>query len=47
MSGLAQKPPAILALQVNCVTVDLEDRPVDWRLSTCLTEDIYYASVLR
>jgi GntR family transcriptional regulator len=37
----------IPVLEVDRVAVDLEDRPVEWRLSTCLTEDIHYASVLR
>ena len=34
-------------LEVDRIAVDLEDRPVEWRLSTCLTEDMHYASVLR
>ena len=40
-------PAGIPVLEVDRVAVDLEDRPVEWRLSTCLTEDIHYASVLR
>ncbi|GJD75590.1 hypothetical protein CFIICLFH_3832 [Methylobacterium goesingense] len=38
---------ATLVLKVDRVTVHLEDRPVKWRLSSCLTEDIHDASILR
>ena len=35
------------ALEIDRVAVDLEERPVEWRLSTCLTQAIHYTSVLR
>ena len=35
------------ALEIDRVAIDLEERPVEWRLSTCLTQDIHYLSVLR
>ncbi|KQP41553.1 GntR family transcriptional regulator [Methylobacterium sp. Leaf104] len=46
-ASLLGVPAGIPVLEVDRVAVDLEDRPVEWRLSTCLTEDIHYASVLR
>lgn len=39
--------PGAPALEIDRVAVDLEDRPVEWRLSTCLTEEMHYLSVLR
>ena len=35
------------ALEVDRVAFDLEERPVEWRLSSCLTDDQHYQSVLR
>lgn len=35
------------ALEIDRVAVDLEERPVEWRLSTCLTQDLHYLSILR
>jgi GntR family transcriptional regulator len=46
-ADLLGRPAGTPVLEVDRVAVDLEDRPVEWRLSTCLTQDIHYASVLR
>lgn len=35
------------ALEIDRVAIDLEERPVEWRLSACLTHDLHYLSVLR
>jgi len=35
------------ALQIDRVAQDLENRPIEWRLSICLTERIHYLSDLR
>jgi GntR family transcriptional regulator len=35
------------ALEIDRVAVDLEERPVEWRLSLCLTQQVHYLSVLR
>ncbi|GJE58034.1 GntR family transcriptional regulator [Methylobacterium trifolii] len=35
------------ALEIDRIAFDLEDRPVEWRRSTCLTESLHYLSVLR
>jgi GntR family transcriptional regulator len=40
-------PAGTPALEIDRVAIDLEERPVEWRLSTCLTQDIHYLSVLR
>ncbi|MEE7504917.1 GntR family transcriptional regulator [Methylobacterium mesophilicum] len=44
---LLQVPAGTPALEIDRVAIDLEERPVEWRLSTCLTQDIHYLSVLR
>jgi GntR family transcriptional regulator len=46
-AGLLEVPEGTPALEIDRVAVDLEERPVEWRLSTCLTQDIHYLSVLR
>ena len=35
------------ALEIDRIAVDLEDRPVEWRLSIYLTQHIHYLSLLR
>ena len=35
------------ALEINRVAFNLDDTPVEWRLSFCLTQDMYYLSELR
>ncbi|GLS47024.1 GntR family transcriptional regulator [Methylobacterium brachythecii] len=35
------------ALEIDRIAVDLEDRPVEWRLSICLTQLLHYNSLLR
>jgi GntR family transcriptional regulator len=39
--------PGAAALQIDRVAQDLENRPIEWRLSICLTERIHYLSDLR
>ncbi|MGH1590279.1 GntR family transcriptional regulator [Methylobacterium phyllosphaerae] len=46
-AALLQVPAGTPALEIDRVAIDLEERPVEWRLSTCLTQDIHYLSVLR
>ncbi|MGV7033809.1 GntR family transcriptional regulator [Methylobacterium symbioticum] len=40
-------PAGTPALEVDRVALDLEERPVEWRLSLCLTDTVHYLSVLR
>ncbi len=35
------------AIEIDRVAFDLEERPVEWRLSTCITDSVHYLSVLR
>ena len=35
------------ALEIDRVAFNLDDKPVEWRLSFCLTRDMYYLSELR
>ena len=35
------------ALEIDRIAIDLEDRPVEWRLSVCLTQQLHYLSLLR
>lgn len=46
-AGLLEVAEGTPALEIDRVAVDLEERPVEWRLSTCLTQEIHYLSVLR
>ncbi|MDP4024645.1 GntR family transcriptional regulator [Methylobacterium sp. NEAU 140] len=46
-AGLLEAAAGTPALEIDRVAIDLEERPVEWRLSTCLTHDIHYLSVLR
>jgi GntR family transcriptional regulator len=46
-AGLLEVAAGLPALEVDRIAVDLEDRPVEWRLSICLTQDLHYRSVLR
>ena len=46
-AGLLEVAPGTPALEIDRVAFDLEERPVEWRLSTCLTHDLHYLSVLR
>ena len=46
-AGLLEVAEGTPALEIDRVAVDLEERPVEWRLSTCLTQDVHYLSVLR
>ncbi|WP_336492815.1 GntR family transcriptional regulator [Methylobacterium nigriterrae] len=39
--------PGSPALEIDRVAFDLDERPVEWRLSTCLTEHVHYQSILR
>jgi GntR family transcriptional regulator len=39
--------PGAAALQIDRVAQDLENRPIEWRLSICLTERVHYLSDLR
>jgi GntR family transcriptional regulator len=39
--------PGTPALQIDRVAHDLENRPVEWRLSFCLTETVHYLSDLK
>jgi GntR family transcriptional regulator len=40
-------PEGTPALQIDRLALDLEDRPVEWRLSLCLTQNMHYFSDLR
>jgi GntR family transcriptional regulator len=40
-------PEGTPVLQIERIAHDLEDRPVEWRLSLCLTETLHYLSDLR
>ena len=46
-AALLEVPAGTPALEVDRVAFDLEERPVEWRLSVCLTNDLHYQSVLR
>lgn len=46
-AALLEVPEGTPALEIDRVAIDLEDRPVEWRLSTCLTGELHYLSVLR
>lgn len=46
-AGLLMVAQGTPALAIDRVAVDLEDRPVEWRLSTCLTQEVHSRSVLR
>ena len=46
-AALLQAPAGTPALEIDRIAIDLEERPVEWRLSICLTQDIHYLSVLR
>lgn len=35
------------ALEIDRIAIDLEERPIEWRLSICLTRHLHYLSVLR
>src|SRR5919202_1506404 len=40
-------PAGTPALRIDRMAQDLDDRPVEWRLSLCLTERLHYLSDLR
>lgn len=40
-------PPATPALQIDRLAHDLHNRPVEWRVSLCLTETVHYLSDLK
>ena len=40
-------PPATPALQIDRLAHDLHNRPVEWRMSLCLTETVHYLSDLK
>jgi GntR family transcriptional regulator len=44
---LLNMPEGTPVLEIDRVAHDLEDRPVEWRLSICLTQDLHYLSDLR
>lgn len=46
-ADLLQAPAGTPALEIDRIAIDLEERPVEWRLSTCLTQEVHYLSVLR
>ncbi|ACL58615.1 GntR family transcriptional regulator [Methylobacterium nodulans] len=46
-AALLEMPEGTPALEIDRVAMDLEERPVEWRLSLCLTQDMHYLSVLR
>ena len=46
-AALLKKPEATPVLEIDRIAHDLEDRPVEWRLSLCLTDDLHYLSELR
>ena len=46
-ADLLQAPVGTPALEIDRIAIDLEERPVEWRLSTCLTQEVHYLSVLR
>jgi GntR family transcriptional regulator len=45
--SLLEVPAGTPALQIDRLAHDLENRPVEWRLSFCLTEAIHYLSNLK
>ncbi len=46
-AALLEVAPGVPALEIDRVALDLEERPVEWRLSLCLTDSVHYLSVLR
>ena len=44
---LLDQPAGVPALEIDRVALNLDERPVEWRLSFCLTQDMYYLSELR
>ncbi|MEQ8966004.1 MAG: GntR family transcriptional regulator [Azospirillaceae bacterium] len=38
--------PGAPLLEIDRLALDLDGRPVEWRLSRCLTDEVHYASVL-
>jgi GntR family transcriptional regulator len=46
-AGLLEVPAGTPVLEIDRVAHDLEDRPIEWRLSLCLTQDLQYLSELR
>jgi GntR family transcriptional regulator len=46
-AGLLEAPAGTPSLEIDRIAFDLEERPVEWRLSICLTQDVHYLSVLR
>ena len=46
-AGLLDAAAGTPALRIDRTAQDLDDRPVEWRLSVCLTERLHYLSDLR
>ena len=46
-ASLLEAPAGTPSLAIDRIASDLEDRPVEWRVSVCLTERLHYLSDLR
>ena len=46
-AAILGRPPGHPALQIMRVALSLEVRPVEWRVSLCLTDDTHYLSFMR
>lgn len=46
-ASLLEAPIGTPSLAIDRLAIDLEDRPVEWRVSVCLTERLHYLSDLR
>jgi GntR family transcriptional regulator len=46
-AAILRKPPGHPALMVQRLALSLEAKPVEWRVSLCLTDDAHYLSFMR